>query len=174
MSSPIESRLGRSIWKKSEPITVTTVTEAGRTVLLDLLGEDDVALATGIPMVPSTSVPGVYRRTFVPSELDTLLDPNPTERFIVWRAHLSPADPLVPDRIGSFYRGGHVDLPAGVYAAPLTVAYAAVDVPERYVVAGQVDYVQIDLGYGKALRRLVSYRPGSKDVERMTDVFVDQ
>lgn len=172
MASPIISNLGRSIWKRIEPIHIMVALETGKVVRLDLADETGTAIpgGTGLAMAEAPDVPGLYVRTFTPDALDTLLDPIPTERQVVWRAYVFPADAHIPDRIGDFYRGGHVDLPVPAYAAPFDVRFAPVDVPSRFVVAGQVDAVDVPIGYDRAIRRSVVYRPLSGDA----DGFVDE
>lgn len=170
MAAPMISNLGRSIWKRIEPIHVIVALDTGKVVRLDLIDETGTAIQTAFAMAEAPDVPGIYVRTFTRTELDTLLDPNPTERQVLWRAYVFPADPNIPDRVGTFYRGGHVDLPVAAYAAPFDVRFAPVDVPGRFVVAGQVDTVDVPLGYDRAIRRSVVYRSLSGDA----DGFVDE
>lgn len=173
MAAPLVSMLGRAIWKKIEPITILVALDPGKTVLLDLVDETDTVLASGLSMTESTHIPGLYRRTFTPTQLDTYLGLNPTERLIAWRAYVSPTDASIVSRVGTFYRGGHVDLPHAAYIAPQDAAYASQDVPERFVEAGDLNTVDVDLGYSKILRRTLTYRPGSDDLDSMADEEID-
>lgn len=162
----------RTIYKSIEPITVFVVFDPGLTVLIDLIdGETDVSLATGLVMTESAVIAGLYRRTFTVAALDTLLDPQRTERLVAWQARLSPHQVGVDNEIGVFYRGGHVDLPHAAFISPFTTRIAPEEVPERFVEPTQIDSQIIPVGFGYQIRRLYEYVPESGDVREVVDIL---
>lgn len=163
----------RTIYKRDESVPLLVVFDPGLDVVVDLIDETDVVLASEVPMIPSTQFPGLYRLVLTPGDLDGYLGASPTDRLVIWRARPNPAVVGVDDEIATFYRGGHVDLPVAAYIAPFTARIAPVDVPARFVVAGQIDSIVIPIGYGRQIRRLFEYVPGSGDVRVVVDVEED-
>lgn len=161
----------RSIYKVIEPITVVVEFPAARDVKLDLF--DPVTRATLLENIEMTEfgsdLPGVYSKTFETTDLDAL-DGEETDRVILWRARVSPAEDDVDDQYGTFYRGGFVDQAEQMMA--IRPSFASVDIPERNIVAGMLSHIDYPLGHGFAARKTFSYREGTADLSGVTVTIV--